>query len=219
MKPVPIFPLAAFFLGTLALIAAFPGHAAGDYSGGDLVYQPCAACHGAEGLGNPQLGAPALAGQQAAYIARQLQHFRSGIRSAAPGDAQAAQMVAMAASLPDEAAIDKVAVYLAGLPPPPTAEQPPAGDLRNGKNQYNGACGACHGARGEGNKALNAPRLAGLDTGYLERQFRQFRNGQRGAHPDDRFGRQMAMMAGTLREDKDLADVLAFIATQPTGDR
>ena len=42
----------------------------------------CAACHGAAGEGNRGLGAPALTQLSAEYIARQLNHFVSGIRGA-----------------------------------------------------------------------------------------------------------------------------------------
>ena len=45
--------------------------------------------------------------------------------------------------------------------------------------------------------SADAPRLAGLDGTYLRRQYANYSAGVRGAHPDDRFGRQMAMMATT----------------------
>ena len=61
---------------------------------------------------------------------------------------------------------------------------------------------------------LIAPRLAGQHTAYLERQYLNFQKGLRGAHPDDRYGRQMKLMAATLPEGKDLDDVLGFIAAQ-----
>ena len=45
-------------------------------------YATCVACHGAVGEGNAALNAPALAGQQAAYLERQLQPFQvRGARS------------------------------------------------------------------------------------------------------------------------------------------
>lgn len=40
------------------------------------------------------------------------------------------------------------------------------------------ACIACHGLRGEGDGAL-APRLAGLDRGYLHRQLNDYASGRR----------------------------------------
>ena len=172
-------------------------------------YANCVACHGTAGEGNATLNSPALAGQQAAYLARQLQHFKSGVRGADPKDTLGAQMRGMAAALTDED-IDAISAHLAQLPPPALA-RPAEGDLRNGNNFYQSKCGACHGGRAEGNAALNAPALAWLDSAYLERQYRSFQNGVRGAHPDDRIGRQMQMMSTTLPSDKDLADVIAFI--------
>jgi cytochrome c oxidase subunit 2 len=86
--------------------------------------------------------------------------------------------------------------------------------LRNGNNLYHGKCGACHGGHAEGNPALNAPRLAGLDATYIRRQFSHFRDGVRGTDPRDVSGRQMAMMARTLPTERDLDDVIAFIHRQ-----
>jgi cytochrome c553 len=181
---------------------------------GPAVFTPCVACHGARAEGNEALNAPALAGQDAAYLRRQLQHFRTGLRGTHPSDSLGAQMrAAAAASLPNDAAVAQVADYVAKLPQGFVAT-PPRGDLRNGNNLYHGKCGACHGGRAEGNPSLNAPRLAGLDATYLKRQFRHFRDGVRGAHADDRYGRQMALMAKTLPTERDLDDVVAFIQAQ-----
>ena len=91
---------------------------------------------------------------------------------------------------------------------------PAKGDLRNGNNLYHGKCGACHGGQAEGNAALRAPRLAGLDAAYIRRQFAHFRDGLRGTDPKDIPGRQMAMMAKTLPTERDLDDVIAYIHQQ-----
>ena len=109
-----------------------------------------------------------------------------------------------------------LAAWLADLPSPAVSE-PQAGDLRNGNNFYQSKCGACHGGKAQGNEALNAPALAWLDAAYLERQYRNFAQGLRGAHPDDRFGKQMRMMSTSLPEDKDLVDVIAFIHSLAPG--
>jgi len=195
------------FLLLLLPIAAASVHASGP---GASEYAACSACHGANGEGNPALNAPALAGQDARYLARQLTHFKSGVRGGAPGDQFGAQMRGMAATLGSEQAVADVAAYLAAMPVVASAEEP-AGNLRNGENQYNGACGACHGGKAQGNPALNTPRLAGLDSAYLKRQYQNFAAGIRGAHADDRYGRQMAMMATALSTAQDLDDVIAFI--------
>ena len=176
-------------------------------------YQACAACHGEAAQGSVELGAPALAGQDAAYLSRQLQHFKTGIRGADPRDTQGAQMKAMAATLSDDDIL-LITEYLAALPQPVPASQV-TGDLKNGNNYYHAKCGACHGGQAEGNASLNAPALASLDAAYLKAQFQNFQSGVRGAHPDDMYGRQMKMMSTTLPSDKDLDDVIAFIQSLP----
>jgi cytochrome c553 len=187
--------------GTTTVLAGSPGEAE---------YAVCVACHGASGEGDAALNAPALAGQDADYLVRQLMHFKNGLRGADAADVYGAQMRGMAATLDSEEAVIAVANYLAALPAVVSSEVPEA-NLRNGENQYNGACGACHGGKAQGNPALNAPRLAGLDAAYLKRQYKNYGAGIRGAHPDDRYGKQMAMMANMLGSEQDLDDVIAFI--------
>ena len=208
MKPALTFAL------PVLLCLASPVFAGGDAAVGKSLAASCAACHGDAGQGNAALGSPQLAGLDAAYLERQLLNFRAGIRGADPADSYAAQMRPMAAALPDGKAVADVAAYFASLTIPSTVADTPAGNLHNGNNFYQGKCGACHGGKAEGNPALNAPRLAGQDPVYLKRQFEAFRDGKRGAHAEDRFGRQMAMMAGTLPSAQDVDDVIAFIGAQ-----
>lgn len=178
---------------------------------GKSLFTLCSECHGSKGEGNATLNSPAIAGQDAAYLERQLANFRSGRRGVHKSDSIGAQMRAAAtAMLADEADDAKVAAYIATLPKT-TVSAPARGDLHNGNNQYQGKCGACHGGAAEGNAALKAPRLAGLDTVYIKRQFAHFRDAVRGADAQDIPGRQMAMMAKTLPTERDLDDVIAFI--------
>ncbi len=172
-------------------------------------YTPCIACHGQQGEGNSALQAPALAGQDAAYLERQLQHFKSGLRGTGAQDTLGAQMRAMAIPLPDSA-FPEIAQWLAQLPAP-VVEAAGTGDLRNGNNYYQANCGVCHGSVAQGNSALNAPALAQLDAAYLKRQYQLFQSGNRGSHLDDKYGRQMQMMSSTLPDEKALDDVIAFI--------
>ena len=197
------------WLGVLLLIQGVASFAAD----GAKSFAPCVACHGDKGGGNPALNAPAIAGQDATYIARQLRNFRGNLRGAHKSDTFGAQMRAAVATLPDDAAIASVAAHVAALPKI-SAASPARGDLRNGNNLYHGKCGACHGSSAQGNPALNAPRLAGLDAAYLKRQFANFRDGMRGTDQKDLPGRQMALMARTLSSERDLDDVIAFVQQQ-----
>lgn len=79
-------------------------------------------------------------------------------------------------------------------------------------------CGSCHGPNGLGNKAFNAPSIAGLPYWYVRAQLHKFRDGARGAHPDDIDGLRMRPMARTLLEE-DVKTVAAYVARmQPKTD-
>ncbi|MEE4661862.1 MAG: c-type cytochrome, partial [Halieaceae bacterium] len=157
--------------------------------------------------------APALAGQDAAYLARQITHFKAGVRGSDPRDTIGRQMQAMAATLATPEAINEVSAYLAGMPAI-AGPEPGEYNVRNGEVQYNASCGACHGPAAQGNASLNAPNLSILDEAYLRRQMAHFKEGVRGAHPDDKYGKQMAMMATMLATEQDLTDVIGFILAQ-----
>ena len=196
-------------IGTLVLMYGATSFAAD----GDRLFAPCVVCHGAKGEGNTTLNAPAIAGQDAVYIERQLRNFRARRRGVHKSDVLGAQMQAAANTLADDAAVTKVASYVAKLAKTVNAA-PASGNLHNGNNLYQGKCGACHGVTAEGNPTLKAPRLAGLDAAYIKRQFAHFRDGVRGTDPQDTPGKQMAMMAKTLPAERDLDDIIAFIHRQ-----
>lgn len=88
----------------------------------------------------------------------------------------------------------------------------PAGNVAAGRQAY-ATCVACHGANGEGNRALNAPRLAGKEGWYLNRQLMNYKQGIRGTGRGDVYGAQMKPMADTLRDAAAVANVVAYIGT------
>ena len=192
------------------LLIMFSGIAmAGDAEPGKALYGNCIACHGADGGGNEALNAPGLAGQSESYLARQLWDFRDGRRGKEPGDTTGAQMLPMAAMLPDGEAIANVAAYIAATP----AAQPAAtveGDAVNGQKLFTSKCGACHGGQGWGNEALFTPRLTVIGDWYLIRQVSNFQDSMRGVHEDAKYGKQMAMMAKNVSECE-LNDIAAFL--------
>lgn len=61
-------------------------------------------------------------------------------------------------------------------------------------------CTTCHGADGNGNKGIEAPRLAGMEDWYLRRQLENFRDGIRGTHEMDEHGLAMQPMATELTD-------------------
>ena len=175
-------------------------------------YQVCVACHGNEGQGNGALKAPALAGQHDWYLDKQLNDFANGIRGTHKGDVNGKQMLGFAAQLSTPDTRNRLIGFLSGLPAKPPAGQV-KGDMMNGSRYYQAKCGACHGGKGEGNKAFSAPNIAILDPDYLALQMKHFQQGVRGYHKDDRLGRQMAMMAKTV-SDKELSDIIYYITEQ-----
>lgn len=77
-------------------------------------------------------------------------------------------------------------------------------------------CAQCHGANFGGKQQRMAPMLAGLGTWYLERQLRNFRDGIRGAHPDDGYGMQMNFVAGMFGSDDAIRRIAEIVnAAEP----
>lgn len=197
---------------------------------GEELYVACTFCHGLEAQGNDRRDGPALAGLQAWYIEKQIYNFRNGLRAYSEEDIPGKIMHGSTPMIRDEFTIKSISEYIAGLEPglpmarnavgdrPFVWDSPYAGldesivgDAAAGASTYNGICMICHGAEGSGNEALGAGSLKYLSGMYMERQLMYFRDGMRGAHPEDVTGQQMAAMAKTLTTDQAIADVVAYI--------
>lgn len=87
----------------------------GDVAAGKTAYTVCAACHGADGKGNEQLGGPRLAGQDDWYLVRQIQNYQKGLRGYDPKDTYGAQMKPMAATLANTETLNNVVAYINSL--------------------------------------------------------------------------------------------------------
>ncbi len=183
--------------------------AGGSVEKGKTLYTICVACHGADGAGNQALNAPRIAGQSDWYLTRQLNGFKAGYRGSNPEDLYGQQMRPMSMTLADDQSVADVVAYIRTLK---GAVAPAAlsGDAEAGKGSY-ATCVACHGPDAQGNKALNAPNLAGLQDWYLARQLKNFKKGIRGAHAEDTFGQQMRPMSMTLADDNTINNVVAHI--------
>ncbi|WP_430415899.1 c-type cytochrome [Marinobacter adhaerens] len=83
------------------------------YRGGNMAtgVPACAGCHNPQGNGNAPAGYPALGGQNAEYLVKQLKAYRDGDRN---NGANAAIMMDVAAKLTD-AEIEAVSSYISGL--------------------------------------------------------------------------------------------------------
>lgn len=75
------------------------------------------------------------------------------------------------------------------------------------------SCVICHGAKGEGNTRLGAPRVGGLSEWYLARQLRNFRDGIRGYDEVDIHGTQMRAMTLAVESAEVLDELARYLAS------
>lgn len=198
----------ALALSCFASVATFADE--GALAPDNLVY--CTTCHGTQLMGNEVLAAPRLSGMSAWYVQKQLLAFKAGWRGMADEDEDGNAMMPIALSLSDSE-IGVAADWVSRTRSPILAVSG-AGDAGAGRALFT-TCAACHGATGAGNEQLGAPSLLGQNDWYLTRQLINFRDGVRGSHPDDITGRQMqAAMAG-ITDDRQIADLVAYIMLGP----
>ncbi|TNF63437.1 MAG: c-type cytochrome [Deltaproteobacteria bacterium] len=176
------------------------------------LYDGCVQCHGENGEGNQNLGAPAIAGLERWYIKAQLRKFKKSQRGWHLDDMAGKRMQPMALALDTDEKVDLVAAYVASLPrtnPAPTLE---GGNPETGKI-YFATCVQCHGADARGNLDEFGPPLAGASDWYLLTQLQNFKAGVRGTHADDVTGAKMRPFSMTLANEQAMKDVIAYIAT------
>ena len=178
---------------------------------GQELFETCVPCHNSDGSGNPEVGAPNIAGMKQWYVERELQKFRAGVRGMQFNDVEGMRMRPMSLSLTSDDDVKAVARYAESLPPVPHGTTLP-GDPKAGATLY-ATCGACHGDNGGGNPDLGAPRIAGVDDWYLATELRKFRSGVRGTNPKDREGRLMRPMARALPDEDAVRNVVAYVET------
>jgi len=162
----------ALFTGLLAGSAFGQGDAAAGQAKSAL----CATCHGADGNSAIAMN-PKLAGQNASYLVKQLNDYKSGARVNAT-------MAAMAAGLSNEDIADIAAWYSSQQP---TLQGADPASLELGASLYRGgneelsiaACSACHSPSGQGNGPAGFPALGGQHPEYTLLQLKAFRSGER----------------------------------------
>ena len=173
------------------------------YNGGDATrgVVACITCHGPKG--QSAVGTwPKLAGQHAAYLAKQLHNFKEGTRANAV-------MMGMAMPLTDQD-MANIAAYLAKQTPSEGVAQN-KDTIELGQSIYRGgiaskgvpACAACHSPNGAGIPA-QYPRQGGQWAEYSYNQLMNF-------HEGTRKNIQMNMISSKLsdQEMKAVADYMA----------
>ncbi len=155
--------------------------AQGDPEAGQAKSALCATCHGPDG--NSELAInPKIAGQNARYMIKQMQDFKSGAR---PGPIMAAMVI----NLSDED-IEDLAAYYAAQTPTLLGADPEVVELaeslyRSGVGELEvTACSACHSPTGTGNAPAGFPALGGQHPEYTLQQLKDFRSGARANDQD-----------------------------------
>jgi cytochrome c553 len=195
--------------GRIALGVAFALMIGSAGAGNDFDY--CLLCHGANANGNFGIRAPKISGMEPWYLARQLENFAAGVRGAPADDASGHEMGPVGGRLKNERTLDAAVQFIGKL----ESKRPAVtmtGDTAHGKELYE-SCVACHGARGEGNSALQAPALASRSDWYIATQLVNYQKGLRGADERDTYGAQMRAIVATLPDEKAITDVVAYINT------
>jgi cytochrome c553 len=153
-----------------AMAAAKPG----DATAGQGKAAACGACHGVDG-NSSDAQYPKLAGQHEAYIAHQLQNFKSGTR-------QNAIMMGMATPLSVQDMQDIGAYFASKQSLPGVADQ---ALVAQGEKLYREgdtargipACMACHSIDGRGNPGAMYPQLTSQHAQYIEAKLKDFHDG------------------------------------------
>lgn len=189
---------------SLALLLAAPVQAAGNAAAGEQKSGVCIGCHGPNGNSlNPIW--PKLAGQGAAYLAKQLADFKSGARKDPIMNGQAA-------TLSSQDMADLAAYFSKQKVSSGSADK---SKMTLGQNIYRGgnkekgivACIGCHGPTGSGNPAAKFPAVGSQQSAYAVKALKDFRSGARSNDPN----KMMRDIAGRM-SDKEIEAVASYIA-------
>ncbi len=74
-------------------------------------------------------------------------------------------------------------------------------------------CLLCHGDNGNGNKAINAPKISGMEPWYLARQLENFADGIRGTPGDDAAGHEMGPVGMRLKHEGNFDAAVKFVGS------
>ena len=199
-----LFVTGMLFFAALSMV---PAATAGNAEAGKAKAAACGGCHGMDG--NSMIPAyPKLAGQNEAYIVKQIHDFKAN------STRQNAIMLGMAAGLSDEDAADIGAYYqsqkLAAAAPFDESKLAVGREIYKGGNLQTGvpACQACHGPNGAGTAGIGYPQLGGQYVDYTLAQLKAFKEGAR-SNDDKMLMRSIV----EKKSEEDMVAVANYIAS------
>lgn len=200
-----VFALAMMFGAGMAHAETAEHNVLGDAKAGEAKAAVCGACHGADGNSADAMY-PKIAGQNEAYIARQLAMFKSSER-------ENAIMAPFVGTLSTQDMHDLGAFYATKLPTPGQTDEAfvargtqlyRAGDAKLGIP----ACMACHGPDGRGMAGSAYPQLAGQWADYVQAKLTEMRGGTHWGKDD--HAKVMPDIATQL-SDADIATLASYV--------
>lgn len=180
---------------------------AGDAAAGKNKSASCGGCHGFDG-NSPIAMYPKLAGQNEAYIVKQLKDYKAN------DTRKNAIMLGMAAPLSDEDMSD-IGAYFQAQSVASAASFDEA-KAAAGKELYKGgdlptgmpACQSCHGPKGNGTAGIGYPQVGGQYVEYTLAQLKAFKSGER-SNDDKMLMRSLVEQLS----DEQLENVAHYIAS------
>jgi cytochrome c553 len=137
-----------------------------DLNHGEQLFIICAACHASNGGGSENGDVPAIAGQHARVIARQLVNYRHARR----WDVRM-ERIADQHHLNSTQDLADITGYVASMDLQPARASGDGTLVGRGADIYSRLCSTCHGPTAGGDNAQSVPRLAGQHYEYLSRQM------------------------------------------------
>jgi cytochrome c553 len=181
-----------------AVVAASNAFAAGDPAQGETLSAVCGACHGQDGATGLDPSYPNIAGQNEAYLTRQLRMIQTNDRNIA---LMAGQLTGKS-----DQDLQDLAAYYASLPAKLSQAQGDDAQIAKAEQIYRGgiarkgvaACSACHSPKGTGNSPAGFPAISGQSSAYTIAQLTAYREGLRTS--DESFGGMMRGVAQGLTD-------------------
>jgi cytochrome c553 len=178
-----------------------------DLKSGEAKAMVCAGCHGAEG-NSAVPNFPKLAGQNAKYIAKQLDDIKKGQR-------KVVEMTGLLEGMNEQDFIN-IGAYFESKKAQLSGSNNDKPQIELGERVYRAgnhetgvaACSGCHSPTAQGNSLAGYPRLSGQHSEYIVTQLKAFRNDIR---TNDGESATMRGVAAHM-SDKEIDAVANFIA-------